>query len=107
MYSFLHILHLNCLIWLIKLSSKILLNCHPIETSIAILEPSVIGEPTNPFATPLEILPEWYFFPLYQILCTVPNKLLGVLLMVSVPSDLLTGPILEIFMNFKTHFAIH
>ncbi|KAL2225392.1 UNVERIFIED_CONTAM: Cytochrome b6, partial [Sesamum indicum] len=28
-------------------------------------EPSMIGEPADPFATPLEILPEWYFFPPY------------------------------------------
>ncbi|KAF3785178.1 hypothetical protein EJ110_NYTH18620 [Nymphaea thermarum] len=48
----------------------------------------MIGEPTDPFATPLEILPEWYFFPVFQILCTVPNKLLSVLLMVSVPAGL-------------------
>jgi cytochrome b6-f complex subunit 4 len=29
---------------------------------LAVLDPSVIGEPANPFATPLEILPEWYFY---------------------------------------------
>ncbi|XLU36209.1 hypothetical protein S245_072275, partial [Arachis hypogaea] len=57
--------------------------------------PSMIGEPADPFATPLEILPEWYFFPVFQILRTVPNKLLGVLLMVSVPTGLLTVPFLE------------
>lgn len=28
---------------------------------LAVLEPSPFGEPANPFATPLEILPEWYF----------------------------------------------
>ncbi|GFQ03213.1 cytochrome b6-f complex subunit 4 [Phtheirospermum japonicum] len=28
------------------------------------------------FATPVEILPDWYFFPVFQILRTVPNKLL-------------------------------
>ncbi|XP_075088143.1 cytochrome c oxidase subunit 2-like [Nicotiana tabacum] len=58
---------------------------------LAVLEPSMIGEPADPFATPLEILPEWYFFPVFQILRTVPNKLLGVLLMVSVPAGFLRG----------------
>jgi cytochrome b6-f complex subunit 4 len=29
---------------------------------LAVLEPAAIGEPANPFATPLEILPEWYFY---------------------------------------------
>jgi quinol-cytochrome oxidoreductase complex cytochrome b subunit len=39
---------------------------------IAVLKPSMIGEPSDPFATPLEILPEWYFFPVFQILRTYP-----------------------------------
>ncbi|KAK4730100.1 hypothetical protein R3W88_023088 [Solanum pinnatisectum] len=46
------------------------------NVGLAVLEPSIIGEPADPFATPLEILPEWYFFPVFQILHTVPNKLL-------------------------------
>jgi len=28
---------------------------------LAVLQPTALGEPANPFATPLEILPEWYF----------------------------------------------
>ncbi|KAK9663388.1 hypothetical protein RND81_O288500 [Saponaria officinalis] len=44
------------------------------NVGLAVLEPSTIGEPADPFATPLEILPEWYFFPVFQILRTVPNK---------------------------------
>ena len=38
------------------------------NVGLAVLEPSMIGEPADPFATPLEILPEWYFFPVFQIL---------------------------------------
>ncbi|MFS7981348.1 putative cytochrome b6/f complex, subunit IV, cytochrome b/b6 domain superfamily [Helianthus anomalus] len=30
------------------------------NVGLAVLEPSMIGEPADPFATPLEILPEWY-----------------------------------------------
>ncbi|KAJ3674258.1 hypothetical protein LUZ61_021965 [Rhynchospora tenuis] len=73
-------------------------------TRLAVLEPSMIGEPADPFATPLEILPEWYFFPVFQILRTVPNKLLGVLLMVSVPLGLLTVPFLENVNKFQNPF---
>ncbi|KAK4585083.1 hypothetical protein RGQ29_022666, partial [Quercus rubra] len=51
---------------------------------LAVLEPSMIGEPADPFATPLEILPEWYFFPVFQILRTMPNKLLGYLFLENV-----------------------
>jgi len=42
---------------------------------LSVLDPAAMGEPANPFATPLEILPEWYFFPVFQLLRTVPNKL--------------------------------
>jgi cytochrome b6-f complex subunit 4 len=43
---------------------------------LSVLEPSGFGEPANPFATPLEILPEWYFFPTFNLLRVLPNKLL-------------------------------
>lgn len=71
---------------------------------LSVLEPSMIGEPANPFATPLEILPEWYFFPVFQILRTVPNKLLGVLLMAAVPAGLLVVPFLENVNKFQNPF---
>nr|AJE61673.1 cytochrome b6/f complex subunit 4 [Plagiogyria glauca] len=71
---------------------------------LAAPEPSMIGEPANPSATPLEILPEWHFFPVFQILRTVPNKLLGVLLMASVPAGSLTVPFLENVNKFQNPF---
>jgi len=48
--------------------------------------PDMLGDPANyipanPLQTPPEIVPEWYFLPYYAILRSVPNKLLGVLLM--------------------------
>jgi cytochrome b6-f complex subunit 4 len=73
---------------------------------IAVLEPSVIGEPANPFATPLEILPEWYFFPVFQILRTVPNKLLGILMMSSIPVGLATVPFIESINKFQNPFRL-
>eukprot|EP00962_Isochrysis_galbana_P062134 scaffold52076_cov1961-Isochrysis_galbana.AAC.1 len=33
-----------------------------------VLEPTPLGEKADPFATPLEILPEWYFFPTFNLL---------------------------------------
>ncbi len=71
---------------------------------LAVLDPAAIGEPANPFATPLEILPEWYFYPVFQMLRTVPNKLLGVLLMASVPAGLLTVPFIENINKFQNPF---
>uniref|UniRef100_K4BYC6 Cytochrome b/b6 C-terminal region profile domain-containing protein n=1 Tax=Solanum lycopersicum TaxID=4081 RepID=K4BYC6_SOLLC len=64
----------------------------------------MIGEPEDPFATPLENLPEWYFVLVFQILRTVPDKLLGVLLIVSVPAGLLTVPFLENINKFQNPF---
>ena len=71
---------------------------------LAVLDPAAIGEPANPFATPLEILPEWYFYPVFQILRTVPNKLLGVSLMAAVPAGLITVPFIENINKFQNPF---
>ncbi len=71
---------------------------------LVVLEPSMIGETANPFATMLEILLEWYFFLVFQILRTVPNNLLGVILMVVVPVKLLTITSLENVNKFPNPF---
>lgn len=71
---------------------------------LAILEPSAIGEKANPFATPLEILPEWYFFPTFNLLRVLPNKLLGVLAMASVPLGLLLIPFIESSNEYQNPF---
>ena len=71
---------------------------------LAVLAPSSFGEPANPFATPLEILPEWYFFPTFNLLRVLPNKLLGVLSMAAVPAGLLTVPFIENVNKFQNPF---
>ena len=71
---------------------------------LATLDPVVVGEPANPFATPLEILPEWYFFPTFNLLRTIPNKLLGVLSMAAVPAGLITVPFIENVNKFQNPF---
>ena len=48
--------------------------------------PNFFGEPdnyipANPLVTPSHIVPEWYFLPFYAILRSVPDKLIGVILM--------------------------
>lgn len=67
---------------------------------LAVLDPTPMGEPANPFATPLEILPEWYFFPTFNQLRVIPNKLLGVLSMAAVPLGLITIPFIESINKF-------
>ena len=71
---------------------------------LSVLEPSGFGEPANPFATPLEILPEWYFFPTFNLLRVLPSKLLGVASMAAVPVGLLTVPFIENVNKFQNPF---
>ena len=72
--------------------------------ALSVLDPAMVGEPANPFATPLEILPEWYLYPVFQILRSVPNKLLGVMLMASVPLGLILVPFIENVNKFQNPF---
>jgi ubiquinol-cytochrome c reductase cytochrome b/c1 subunit len=49
-------------------------------------EPDFFGNPdnyqqANPLVTPPEIVPEWYLLPFYAMLRSVPDKLLGVIVM--------------------------
>ncbi len=49
-------------------------------------EPDFFGnpdnyQPANPLVTPPEIVPEWYLLPFYAMLRSVPDKLLGVIVM--------------------------
>jgi cytochrome b6-f complex subunit 4 len=61
---------------------------------------SCYGRTNKPFATPLEILPEWYFTQ-FSILRYSSNKLLGVLAM-AVPAGLITIPFIESINKFQT-----
>lgn len=74
------------------------------NVGLAVLEPMGIGEMADPFATPLEILPEWYFFPTFNLLRVIPNKLIGVLSMASVPAGLITVPFIENINKFQNPF---
>jgi cytochrome b6-f complex subunit 4 len=72
--------------------------------ALAVLDPAGVGEPANPFATPLEILPEWYLFPVFQLLRILPNKLLGVAAMGSVPLGMILVPFIENVNKFQNPF---
>jgi len=71
---------------------------------LAVMAPTQLGEPADPFNTPLEILPEWYFFPTFNLLRVLPNKLLGVLAMAAVPLGLITVPFIENVNKFQNPF---
>src|SRR3954464_813166 len=38
-------------------------------------------QPANPLVTPPDIVPEWYLLPFYAMLRSIPNKLMGVIVM--------------------------
>jgi len=51
--------------------------------------------PANALVTPPHIVPEWYFLPFYAILRSIPDKLGGVVAMVSAILILLLLPIIN------------
>jgi cytochrome b6-f complex subunit 4 len=82
----------------------VILGTFSLVVGLSVLEPSAMGEKADPFATPLEILPEWYFFPTFNLLRILPNKLLGVLSMAAVPLGLITVPFIENINKFQNPF---
>ena len=50
----------------------------------------------NPMQTPPSIVPEWYLLPFYAILRSIPNKLLGVIAMISAILILLIMPFADL-----------
>lgn len=71
---------------------------------LGVIENQAIGEPANPFATPLEILPEWYFFPTFNLLRILPDKLVGVLSLASVPVILVLTAFVENINRYQNPF---
>ena len=80
-----------CVRWRTLVSEDLSIVQQFIATSIR----TQVGEPADPFATPLEILPEWFLLPAFSILRAVPNKLLGISGMVLIPLGLASVPWLE------------
>nr|YP_009516320.1 cytochrome b [Hyporhamphus quoyi]AYD91088.1 cytochrome b [Hyporhamphus quoyi] len=69
-------------------------------TSLALFSPNLLGDPdnftpANPLVTPPHIKPEWYFLFAYAILRSIPNKLGGVLALLSSILVLFLVPILH------------
>jgi len=63
--------------------------------------PNLLGDSenyvvANPMQTPPAIVPEWYLLPFYAILRSIPNKLLGVIAMLSAILILLAMPFTDL-----------
>nr|UWT48926.1 cytochrome b [Retropinna semoni complex sp. 'ADM']UWT48927.1 cytochrome b [Retropinna semoni complex sp. 'ADM']UWT48928.1 cytochrome b [Retropinna semoni complex sp. 'ADM']UWT48929.1 cytochrome b [Retropinna semoni complex sp. 'ADM']UWT48930.1 cytochrome b [Retropinna semoni complex sp. 'ADM'] len=68
--------------------------------ALALFSPNLLGDPdnftpANPLVTPPHIKPEWYFLFAYAILRSIPNKLGGVLALLSSILVLLLVPIMH------------
>ena len=63
----------------------VILNSLSILLGLSTSQPYGLSEPADPFATPLEILPEWYIFATFNILRVLPTKLIGILSMAYIP----------------------
>nr|YP_010028674.1 cytochrome b [Solegnathus spinosissimus]QOS49048.1 cytochrome b [Solegnathus spinosissimus] len=69
-------------------------------TLLALFSPNLLGDPdnftpANPLVTPPHIKPEWYFLFAYAILRSIPNKLGGVLALLSSILILMLVPLLH------------
>ena len=64
-------------------------------SGLAIISPLNISTMANPFATPLEILPEWYLFPTFNLLRILSDKFIGILGQLYFPGVLLILPFSE------------
>jgi len=82
----------------------VILGVASILSGLATTEPYGIGESANPFATPIEILPEWYFYASFNLLRVLPSKLIGVLSMLYVPVNLLLVPFIENVNKYQNPF---
>jgi len=71
---------------------------------LAIIQPLGMGEPANGFATPLEILPEWYFFPIFNLLRVLSDKFVGILSNLYIPALLLVLPFGENLNRYQNPF---
>nr|YP_009034374.1 cytochrome b [Solenostomus paradoxus]BAO84705.1 cytochrome b [Solenostomus paradoxus] len=78
-------------------------------TCLALFSPNLLGDPdnftpANPLVTPPHIKPEWYFLFAYAILRSIPNKLGGVLALLSSILILMLVPLLHTSMQRGTSF---
>ena len=62
---------------------------------LAVSEPTNIRDRSSPFATPLEILPEWYFYPTFNLLRILPDKLTDTYSLVYTPVILILTLVIE------------
>jgi ubiquinol-cytochrome c reductase cytochrome b subunit len=76
---------------------------------ITLQYPYLLGDPdnfspANPIVTPIHIQPEWYFLFAYAILRSIPNKLIGVIALISSIFILYSLPFIKSFKINSSQF---
>ena len=71
---------------------------------LAIHEGLEIEDHANAFSTPLEILPEWYLFPVFNLLRALPEKCIGILSILALAPLLLRLPLAENLNRYQNPF---
>ena len=71
---------------------------------LAIHFPSTPIESSTPFATPLEILPDWYLCPTFNLLRILSDKFIGILSMLYLPLFLWYVPFGENLNRYQNPF---
>ena len=71
---------------------------------LAVLDPAMLADKADPFATPLEILPEWYLYPVFRFWGC--SHKLWVLLCKLCSPGLMLVPFIESFNKFQNLSAV-
>ena len=82
----------------------VILGSFTLSLGLALYQPLNHGELANPFATPLEILPEWYFLRTFNMLRILSSKLIGVLSMIYLPAAVVVIPFGENMNRYQNPF---
>ncbi len=69
------------------------LACIALTLVLTILQPPRLVDMFDVFATP-EVLPEWYMLPAFAIIKAMPTKLIGLMVMSTIPASLFALPLL-------------
>jgi len=81
--------------------------------SFLFFNPNVLGHTdnyiiANPLSTPAHIVPEWYFLLFYAILRSIPNKLAGVVALVTAIIVLLFIPVtVKLYLRSNVFANVH
>ena len=82
----------------------VILGIRSLILGLAMTEPLKISSSGNPFATPYEILPEWYLLSTFNLLRILSDKFIGTISIISLVLIFLAVPFLENLSRYQNPF---